>query len=89
MKTTTASMEISLTVWIFHYTIFFTVFLLCVHVRHSTKLSLNGLRYSMQDKRHERSFPSRLIFDMHGLLVERIRLEGIYEYMPLGGMDKN
>lgn len=88
MKTTTASMEISLTVWIFHYTIFFTVFLLCVHVRHSTKLSLNGLRYSMQDKRHERSFPSRLIFDMHGLLVERIRLEGIYEY-TLGGMDKN
>lgn len=52
------------------------------------KLSLNGLRYSMQDKRHERSFPSRLIFDMHGLLVERIRLEGIYEY-TLGGMDKN
>lgn len=35
VKTTTASMEISLTVWIFHYTIFFTVFLLCVHVRRS------------------------------------------------------
>lgn len=41
------------------------------------------------DARQEARTKFSIAVDMHGLLVERIRLEGIYEYMPLGGMDKN
>lgn len=40
------------------------------------------------DARQEARTKFSIAVDMHGLLVERIRLEGIYEY-TLGGMDKN
>lgn len=40
------------------------------------------------DARQEARTKFSIAVDMRGLLVERIRLEGIYEY-TLGGMDKN